>query len=191
LRFIPHYVRFVRSGNALISRDFLPVDSASPRPLSRLLHRGPPSQLLADLQLAPKHVITRLAVSEEIIGIPDAPRCRSPRACILYASLTARGVRLPSRSYRSDVNRSPIAITDRSLSSSLCIPVSVLIPRSDFLAAIGREKRRHAALGKWTHCISGRRRVLLPRVSIRAMTCSSPNRGHVRRHVDTSIFGIQ
>lgn len=108
LRFIPHY-SCARDSFAAETRshprDFLPADfspglSAGPlRGFFIAVHRA---QLFVDLQLAPKHVITRFAVSEEIVGSPDR-RCRSPRALhFIYASLAAV---LPCL-YKSDVNGS-------------------------------------------------------------------------------------
>lgn len=78
LRFIPHYAVETRSHRAI----FCQLIS---RPPLRLLHRGPSSQLFVDLQLAPKHVITRLAVSgEKIVGNPSRAADRRGLALCIY-----------------------------------------------------------------------------------------------------------
>lgn len=83
-----------------------------PRPSgpSRLLHRGPPSQLFVDLQLAPKHVITRLAVSEEIAG--NSGHYRSPRALSHFVCASTGGAILLCE-HRSDVKWIIVAIAGR------------------------------------------------------------------------------
>lgn len=94
------------ASRAIFSRP-IPRPSGPPR----LLHRGPPSQLFVDLQLAPKHVITRLAVSEAIAG--NSGHYRSPRARILCAPPRGR-CNSPVLSHRSDVKWIIVAIADRA-----------------------------------------------------------------------------
>lgn len=78
LRFIPHYAVETRSLRAI----FYQLIS---RPPLRLLHRGPSSQLFVDLQLAPKHVITRLTVSrEKIVGNPSHAADRRGLTLCIY-----------------------------------------------------------------------------------------------------------
>jgi len=120
LRFIPHYVRFVRSiAHSLYRAIFSRPIPRAPGPL-----RGCFIAVHRRTRRFATHPEARDNEARGERGNGRHPRCAAlPIAPSLHFLCIPNGTRarMPSCLYRSDVNRSPIVITDRSFSLSLSL----------------------------------------------------------------------